>query len=393
MANGMIRLLRLDHGYSSGEVLAMRVELPRTSSEPPRPSTEFVQRVLSTATRVPGVVAAGAMLGSPLELTLYGGMYEVEGFPHEWMREGAETGAGVCCTQSHRVSADAFDVLGVPVLRGRAFTEGDGAASPRVAVINGRLARKFPPGLDPVGHWLVNYSDSADRRLIVGVVGDTRDLSIEFEAPQAIYLPIEERGAAAMTVFLRTTGDARALAGAAQRAFRDQAGPVVMSNVTTLREMVLGSVSRHRLNAWLFGSFGVIGLLLSSVGIAGVVAYAVAHRTREIGVRLALGASPAGVRRLVTRQALLPVAIGLAIGLAGAFGLSRYVESLLFDVPPTDATSYAVVCVVLATVAFVAAYLPARRAARIDPLLALRAEWGEHLERRSLDPHVTIRPR
>jgi putative ABC transport system permease protein len=175
-------------------------------------------------------------------------------------------------------------------------------------------------------------------------------------------------------VFLRTTGPARATAGVAQRALRDQAGPVVITNVTTLGDMVLGSVSQHRLSAWLFGSFGVLGLLLAAIGIVGVVSYSVAHRTREIGVRLALGASPAGVRRLVTRQALAPVAFGLAAGLAGALGLSRYVESLLFEVPPTDAATYGVVFGVLTTVALAAAYLPARRAARIDPMLALRTE-------------------
>jgi putative ABC transport system permease protein len=243
-----------------------------------------------------------------------------------------------------------------------------------VAIINDRLARKFPPDINPVGHWLASYSDPADRRLIVGVVGDTRDVSLQWGAPQAIYVPIEERGASALTVFLRTTGPARETAGVAQRALRDQAGPVVITNVTTLGDMVLGSVSQHRLSAWLFGSFGVLGLLLAAIGIVGVVSYSVAHRTREIGVRLALGASPAGVRRLVTRQALAPVAFGLAAGLAGALGLSRYVESLLFEVPPTDAATYGVVFGVLTTVALAAAYLPARRAARIDPMLALRTE-------------------
>jgi predicted permease len=374
MANAMIRLLQLDHGYDAAHVLTIQVRLPQRGTDAPEPSTEFVQRALDAARRVPGVVAAGATSAALLDRTLYGGSYRVEGFSAEWMNENADNGSGACCTTTHRVSPGTFAALGVPIVNGRTFTPADSTASPRVAIINHRLARKFPAGMNPVGHWLVSSRDPADRRLIVGVVGDIRDMSLEWQPAQAIYLPIGERGAAAMTLVVKAAGAPRALVGPTRRAIQLGAGPVVISNVSTLDDLVLGSVDEYRLNAWLFGSFGAVGLLIAAVGIVGVVAYSVAHRTREIGLRLALGATPTAVRRLVAQQALAPAVAGLLVGLGAAAGLSRFLARFLYEVQPTDMPTYAITSGVLLAAAVVAALLPARRASRIDPMLALRAE-------------------
>ena len=177
-----------------------------------------------------------------------------------------------------------------------------------------------------------------------------------------------------MTVVLRTDGNPRALAPAIRAAIRTAAGPVIVANVRTLDEMLLRSASERHLNAWLFGSFGVLGLLLAATGIYGVISYAVARRTREMGVRLALGATPARVRRLVIGQTLVPVSVGLAIGLGASLALSRYVASLLYEVTARDTMTYLIAGAILLAAALAAAYLPARRASRVDPMQALRAE-------------------
>ena len=199
-------------------------------------------------------------------------------------------------------------------------------------------------------------------------------MALERQALQAIYLPIEERGAAMMTLVLRTTVDPLSVAGAVQKAVQSQAGPVIISDVLPFTDVMKRSVGTRHLNAWLFGSFGVLGLLLASIGIASVVSYSVARRTREMGLRIALGARPGDVRALVVRESMAPVLAGLVLGIAASLTLSRFVESLLFGVQPRDLWTYAGVCLVLVGTAIIAAGLPARRASRVDPLIALRAE-------------------
>ena len=172
-------------------------------------------------------------------------------------------------------------------------------------------------------------------------------MSLERQALQAIYLPIEERGAAMMTLVLRTTVDPLSVAGAVQKAVQSQAGPVIISDVLPFTDVMKRSVGTRHLNAWLFGSFGVLGLLLASIGIASVVSYSVARRTREMGLRIALGARPGDVRALVVRESMAPVLAGLVLGIAASLTLSRFVESLLFGVRPVTLWTYAGVCLVL----------------------------------------------
>jgi predicted permease len=373
MTNAMMRLVRVDHGYANGDrVLTMFVQMPRGSA-PLKRSPVFVERVLNAVRSVPGVRSAGAMNGTPLTRSLYAGSYVVEGFSAELM-DRDPGGSGSCCTQSPDVSVGYFEAMGVPVVRGRAFTQNDLTSGLKVAIINERLARKFSTAVDPIGHFLINSDTPGDRRLIIGVVKDIRDLRLEDRPMQAIYTPLEEEGATGMTLAIRTDGNPTALAPAVRAALQQSAGPVVISNVRTLNEMLLRSASERRVNAWLFGSFGVLGLLLAATGIYGVISYAVARRTREMGVRLALGASPARVRRLVIGQTLVPVTVGLAVGLGASLALSRYLASLLYEVTARDAMTYLIVCAILLASALTAAYLPARRASRVDPVAALRAE-------------------
>jgi ABC-type lipoprotein release transport system permease subunit len=243
-----------------------------------------------------------------------------------------------------------------------------------VALINERLARKFPPGTSPIGHRLTSGDEDGDKRVIVGIVRDVRDMTLEYRPAQTIYLPLDERGASAMTVVLRTGVDPLSAAPAVRQAIQQHAGPVLVSDVQTLEQLLWRSVAPRRLSAWLLGSFGVVALLLSGIGIYGVVAYGVAQRTREIGVRLALGDSPAGVRRLILAQSLVPVGLGGVVGLVAASGLSRFLTALLYEVHPRDVVTYAAVSAVLCAAAVAAASVPAARASKVDPMVALRAE-------------------
>jgi predicted permease len=376
MINSTIRVLGVDSGYTANRVLTMRVQLPRGKEYPER-SREFVERVTSAAKAVPGVVEAGAVSGLPLVRMLYAGHYRVEGFPDAWMSEGASDG-GVCCTQTQYVSAGYLQAMGIAITKGRGFTPEDAAGAPPVALIGERLARKFPPGADPVGRYLTSAApgstDMSDRRLIVGVVRDVRDMSLEQRALQAIYLPLEERGDSALTLAVRTSAEPQSVAGSVERAIRERAGAVIVSDVMPFNAVMLKSVAPRHLNAWLFGAFGVLGLLLAVVGIGSVVSYSVSRRTKEMGLRIALGARPLDVGRLVVLESMAPVLAGLVVGLGAAMALSRFVTAFLFEVAPRDPWTYVIVCVVLTVAAALAAVLPARRAARVDPLVALRAE-------------------
>jgi putative ABC transport system permease protein len=199
-------------------------------------------------------------------------------------------------------------------------------------------------------------------------------MRLERAALPAIYLPMEERGSAGMTLLLRTSVDPKSVAGAVQKAVQQSGGPVIITDVLTFDDVMKRSVGSRHLNAWLFGSFGALGLLLAVIGIGSVVSYSVSRRTREMGLRIALGARPVDVQRLVVRESMMPVAVGLMVGVGGALMLSRLVETLLFDVQPRDLATYVGVCALLSSAAVIAAFVPARRAARVNPLVALRAE-------------------
>jgi predicted permease len=376
LVNSMVRVLGVDTGYTPESVLTMRVQLPRGKVYPKR-SREFTDRVIAAARGVRGVVHAGASEGVPLGNTLSAGHYRVDGFSYEWMGQDVPKG-GPCCTQTQWTSSGFFNAAGINLVRGRAFTEADAAGAPPVALIGESLARRFPRGMDPIGHYLTSAeegsTDASDRRIIVGIVRDVRDMRLERAALPAIYLPMEERGSAAMTLFLRTSVAPETVAGAVQNAVQQTAGPVIITDVLTFDDLMMRSVGPRHLNAWLFGAFGALGLLLAATGIGSVVSYSVARRTREMGLRIALGARPMDVQRLVVRESMMPVVVGLTVGVVAALMTSRLVESLLFDVQPRDMVTYVGVCALLASAAVIAAMLPARRAALVNPLVALRSE-------------------
>ena len=262
-----------------------------------------------------------------------------------------------------------------PLEQGRVFTERDRAGAPFAVVVNAALVRQTFPNEDPLGKRLyIQWGHPEATYEIVGVVGDVRQQSLDQSAKPGLYLATLQEPTTPVYLVARTLGDPNQLARAIQAEIHSLNRAIPISDVRTMDAYVADSVSAPRFQAILLGGFAALAVLLASVGIFGVISYAVAQRTREIGVRRALGAGTAGVMSLVLVQALALAGIGIVIGLAGALAVSRVLRTMLFGITPTDTLTFAGVSVTLLAVAFLARYLPARRAARIDPMSALRYE-------------------
>jgi putative ABC transport system permease protein len=318
---------------------------------------------------VPGVRSAGMVNFLPL----YGGLGSSTGFKILGRPE-PPPGQGPGC-DVRVVDAAYFQTLGIPVLRGRNFSPTEEREAKRVILINEALARKYFPNEDPLGQRLdVAMFENPVVTEVIGVVGNVRYDSLIDEAPPAVYFPHPELAYPFMTLVLRTDGDPTAIAPAVQREIRaiDPNQPV--SDVRTMNQVMSEAVSRSRFNTLLLGLFAALATLLSAVGIFGVMNYSVALRTREIGLRLAVGAQPRQVLLLILKQGLLLTVVGVVVGLAAAFALTRLLTGLLFGVAAADAGTFATISMLLVFVSLLACYLPARRAMRIDPMTALRYE-------------------
>jgi putative ABC transport system permease protein len=272
------------------------------------------------------------------------------------------------------VGGDYFQAQGIRVLRGRTFDERDHAQSPAVFVINEQLAREQFPGEDPVGKRLTfNWGDDFEGE-IIGVVEDVREMSLTDQPASAFYRPFSQFPDVNLNVLIRTTGDPLALAGAARAQVRELDPNLPIASIRTMESVVSEAAARSRLSSYLLTGFAAIALLLAAIGLYGIISYDVTQRRGEIGVRLALGADHGDILRLIVKQGMILTAAGLAVGLAGAFALTRLLRSLLFGVATTDLATFVMVPLLLVAVALLASYLPARRAARVDPMVALRAE-------------------
>jgi putative ABC transport system permease protein len=274
---------------------------------------------------------------------------------------------------------DYFSAIGIPLRRGRAFTEDDRAGTPRVVVITEAAAREFFPGEDPIGKtiqlgWGRGPGKPTAGGEVVGIVGDVKDEGLAEANPPAIYMPYRQWPVSFMAVVVKTALPPASL-GDAVRAEVGAIDPnLPISNVRTLDTIVAKSISQQRFYMLLLAIFAAVALVLAAIGIFGVLSYAVSQRTREIGIRMALGAPGGSVIGLIVRQAMLLVAAGVAAGTGLALLLSRTISRMLFSVTPTDPATFASVAALLALVALCASYLPARRATRVDPIVALRSE-------------------
>jgi predicted permease len=274
--------------------------------------------------------------------------------------------------QRYTVTPDYFRVFGIPLVSGRVFTDQDREGSQNVALINQTMARQHWPDSDPIGQRI--SFDGQVFRTVVGIVADTRQEGFD-QAPYAqAYLPYAQLPGRGVNLVIRTSGDPATLVPDLRRTVRTMDGDIALSSVQTMQEVAASTISQPRINTIVLSVFAGIALLLAAIGIYGVTSYAVSQRTREIGVRMALGAQRGAVLRLVVRQGMLPVAAGLVIGLVAAFAATRVMRSLLFEVDATDPLTFAAITVMLGAIALVASLVPAIRASRVDPLVAMRLD-------------------
>jgi putative ABC transport system permease protein len=271
-----------------------------------------------------------------------------------------------------------FTTVGVKLLRGRTFTADDRLGGAMSVVINDALVRRYYPDRDPIGREI--YLGAPDNRLfpqatIVGVVSDTRDGGLDAEPLPTVFIPMAMMPTwPSYSYVIRTSGDPTTVAGMVRSEIRAVDPTLPVENVTTMHAVLRESVAPARWSTTLLGSFAAVALVMAALGVFGVLSYTVTQRTRELGIRIALGAAPGAVRRLVVGQGMTLAVLGVAIGLAGALALTRFLEGMLFGVTRTDPVTYVAVSLLLVGVAAMAAYLPARRATRVDPMVALRAE-------------------
>ncbi|HEU5451103.1 MAG TPA: ABC transporter permease, partial [Terriglobales bacterium] len=374
MIKSFARLQRVDSGVEPTHVLTARVSLPRSRYGTPQQIIAFYRDLLGRTSALPGVEAAAVTLSLPPNLNMIGNPFRLESQPLHPAGPQQEA-------DEMTISPDYFHALGIPLLRGRFFTDADGQdKTPGVLIINQSMAKKYFPGQDPIGRRLQTGDPSPQSpwETVVGVVGDVKYEGLDEETGPTLYVPYNEGEwtlfSRTMFLVLRTSSDPASLTSAlrAQVAALDKDLP--LTNVRTMPERIDESVDRPRFRTLLLGSFAAAALLLAAIGIYGVLAYSVSQRTREIGIRMALGANPARVVALVVARGMVLVGVGVTVGLAGALALTRLMSSLLYAVSARDPQSFVAVSVLLAMVALLACYLPARIAARVDPMIALRSE-------------------
>jgi predicted permease len=273
------------------------------------------------------------------------------------------------------VSWHYFQAMEIPLLRGRFFDEQDIGTSNRVAIIDERMAAQFWPGQDPIGKRFHLVQSRIPWLTIVGVVGRVKHEALEDPDPRIVfYLPQTQVPTRAMTLVLRSRTDPSVLMDAVRKQIRDIDPDLPMYQVRTMEQYVGQSLARRRFSTLLLGIFAGLALALATVGIYGVMACIVSQGTQEIGIRIALGATQAGILRLIVFQGMVLALTGVALGLAGAFALTHFVSGLLYGITATDATTFAAIPLILVLVALFAVFVPARRAARVDPMVSLRCE-------------------
>jgi putative ABC transport system permease protein len=359
-------LQHVSPGFATERTVTMQLLLPQTRYSNATAMIAFYRRLHDELATVPGV-SAGAV-STTLPMT---GSNIVMGFKPE----GRAVDPNVRTSAAFfGVSPDYFSTLGIRIVRGRAFTERDDERAPSVAMINETMAAKYWPGEDPIGKRVQLSYNNTPPREIIGIVADVKQTNLTDAVTPQMYTPFVQAPWPFLTAVARTTSAPEAAGGSLRQLLARLDPEQAAGEIRTFDQFLARSIATPRFTAILLGAFASLALLLAGFGLYGVMAYSVAQRSREIGIRMALGAQAADVRSLVVSQALRLGAAGLAIGLAGALAATRVLDSLLFGVTASDPLTFAAVSAALTTVLLLAAYLPARRATRVDPIVALRAD-------------------
>jgi len=385
MLKSFVQLLRVNPGFQPHHVLRLDFALPETKYREPQQLLAFYNELIVRLQALPGVESVGATTNTPLGPAESWSGFAIEGRPAP--PQGNHQQAAV-----RTVSDDYFRTMQIPLRKGRFFNSSDARVAlplirwfeqqplpehfdePQAApaiIINETMARLYWPNEDPVGRRMrIIFSPWLT---IVGVVGDVHHTGLNTPPNPEMYLSQLQEPQSSMAVLARTTGDPLQLAAAAREQLRamDKDQPVT---VTTMDQLYANSLAGQRFNTLLLGIFAAVALLLAMIGVFGVINYSVTQRTHELGIRIALGAQRRDVFKLVVGQGLLLALVGVGVGAAGAVAVTRLITGLLYGVSPTDGPTLVVVSLLVTAVAFLACYLPARRATRVDPLIALRYE-------------------
>jgi predicted permease len=368
MVNSFVRLTRVNVGFTPENVLTLKFDALAREKEPEQAA--FAQEVVQRIQALPGVRQAAVIDSLPTEPG------STQSNSRGKFLEGALVGdpEEKLTIEAHYATPGYFQTMGIRLIRGRLLTDADAAGSQPVVVVSEQLARDAWHGEDPVGKRLLWNWAKDQTPLVVGVVSDVRQSNLSREAGPALYAPFSQSPSSQGFIAIRTATDPMNLASAVRNDILAMDRRVVLADVMTLDERLGDLVAQPRFFAVLLGWFGATGMLLSLVGLYGVLSYSVSQMTREIGIRVALGAERRDILRLVAGHGLVLTFAGLALGLAGALALSRLLGGILFDVSPTDPATYATISLLLVATALAACYIPARRATKVDPMVALRYE-------------------
>jgi putative ABC transport system permease protein len=370
MVKSLYRLQRVEPGFNPSHALTMRLALPEAKYSEPRRQRDFYERLLNRIAAAPGAKAAGAINFLPLSGTGNQRSFLIEGKPEPKLNVGFRM-----------VSPDYFRAIGVPLRAGRLIDDRDRENAPRVAVVNETFARVFLADEDPLGKRIKLGSAQGPFPwlTIAGVVGDVKHGGLDGETRPEMYVPylqplLSGWNVPPMFLVVRSESEPSSLISAVRGVVKELDRDQPVYGVASMEQLLSRSTAPRRFNMTLLAVFAALALILAGIGVYGVMAYAVTERTRDIGIRMALGAQASDALKLVISQGMRLTLVGIALGLMGAFALTRLMKNLLFDVRPTDPMTFIAIALLLTFVALLACWIPARRATKVDPMVALRCE-------------------
>jgi len=367
LVRSFIRILSVTPGFEQRNLLTMMAPAVGAKYAQAEHVRAFYRDALERVNALPGVESAGIVNNLP-----FGGNMDMYGFHVE--EKPLANPAEAPSAERYGVSPDYLRAMGIPILRGRGFTEQDTANAPLVALISRNTARRVWQDEDPIGKRIRLGGPDDALRTIVGIVGEVNHYGLDIAPDLQAYIPHDQWTGSSMRLVIRASVDPVSLAGAVRNAIRAVDADTPVYQIATMRQLISTSVAQRRFTLVLLGAFAAIALLMSAIGIYGVMSYTVSQRTQEIGIRVALGAQTGDVLKLVIKQGMSQVIAGALIGLTGASAATRLMEGLLFGVKATDPLTFSMLPLLLISVALLACYIPARRAAKVDPLVALRRE-------------------